>query len=59
MTTTTHFTAMLAEDRRRRLHDDAAARRLARAARAPTDRAGFPSRPTLLGPRNTLQTCPA
>ena len=56
MTTTTHFTALLAGDRQRRYLADAAAYRLARGARS--ERAANRRRPrpqVVLSPANTLQ----
>jgi hypothetical protein len=57
MTTTTHFTALLAQDHQRRLLDASAARRLARTASIRPERSRRPRRPQLvLTPANSLQT---
>ena len=56
MTTTTHFTALLAADRRRRYLDEAAAHRLALTARTERRSIRRRGRPQLvLTPANSLQ----
>ena len=52
MTTTTHYTALLADDRRRRLVADATAHRLTRTERRPRRRHAQP----VPAPAHTLQT---
>ena len=60
MTTTTHYTALLADDRQARFLAEATASRLAMTARSDRRWNRRPRRPALvLTPANTLQTRPA